>query len=159
MKALTLEQLSRIVSEIRTNGYPTGSKVFGVETVNSDTDFVMTYDEAWRLFTNVGLLHLAPIEIYALGFRSQTYKLHNELVNLIIVQTEFDLLAWEYATTEMLKMDKEIIRIKTERTKYFGFLLTEFYRRWPLDYKKALEIWGEGYIPRTIDEYLVEKIK
>lgn len=151
MNAESMAQLNALCTSIRCKGYPTGSKVFGVATAASDVDFVMCMDAAYAMYRRIGITPFnKPSEDYACCFISLKYKSHTEWVNLILVPREEDLAAWEHATTEMLKMDKDLITDKNDRQKYFGWLLTEFYSYIPKGkhYKRALEFWGEGCIPR-----------
>jgi len=151
MKAESTAQLDALCTSIRSKGYPTGSKVFGVATANSDVDFVMCIDDAYEMYSGIGITTFdMPSEDYACCFISLKYKSHNECLNLILVPSDDDLSAWEHATSEMLKMDKELIRNKMDRQKYFGWLLTDYYSYIPKgqQYKRAVEFWGQGTVPR-----------
>jgi len=134
------------------HGFATGSRKFGVQLDDSDYDFVMTYDAAHILFDDSGVPLDIPVEIqdYAGRFVSLKYEYNDEWVNLIIVPTEVELDAWKYATEQMLMMDKELIKVKKERTKYFGWLLTEhfFYTPKGKHFEIAMDVWGTGTIPR-----------
>ena len=151
MKAKNELQLQHLCLLISEQGYCTGSRLFGVATKESDYDYVMTINHAYKMFGFLGIeAFKEPAEEYCCCFISLKYKWAKGWVNLIIVPTEHDLEAWKYATENMLGMDKELIRDKKDRTKYFGWLLTEHYAYIPKGkhYKVALDMWGTGIVPR-----------
>ena len=151
MKAESEWQLKDLCRAIIRCGYPTGSRVFGVDKEASDIDYVMTIDQAYRMFKRIRIAPFKePTEEYACCFISLKYLYDETWVNLVIVPEDHDLDAWKYATENMIKMDKELIAKKKDRTKYFGWLLTEFYSYIPKGkhHETALEMWGAGHVPR-----------
>lgn len=151
MKATNDLQLKLLCRAIQEKGYHTGSVVFGVDRVDSDWDYVMTMEKAYLMYRALGIETFKPPKgDYAGSFISLKYLYYQTWINLILVPTIEDFDAWRYATTEMLKMDKELILVKKDRQRFFGWLLTEHYAFIPKGkhYKVALEMWGEGYVPR-----------
>lgn len=151
MKAENEWQLRELCAAIIRRGYPTGSKVFGVDTLASDKDYVMTIEKSYRMFKDIGIAPFKePTEEYACCFISLKYLYDETWINLIVVPRDEDLNAWIYATEEMQKIEKSKIIIKKDRTNIFGWLLTEFYAfiQKGKHYKIALEMWGTGSIPQ-----------
>ena len=145
---LQLQNLCLLISE---RGFKTGSRVWGVHSKDSDYDYVMAMSNAYNLFRFVGIEPFKePKEDYACCFISLKYHWPKGWVNLVVVPGDDDLMAWKYATSEMHRVDPDLIKDKKQRTKYFGWLLTEYYSYIPKGkhYKTALEMWGSGEVPR-----------
>ena len=156
MKCKSMHQISALITYMKENFSRTGSRVFGVATDKSDFDYVATNDEAQDMCKTIGVdfFKCKNIEEYASTFISVKYSDFSDAWhNLIIVPHEIDLMAWQYATTEICKLPKKSIMLKKDRTREFGFLPTEFYRDTilppPLQklcrarLQDALAMWGE----------------
>lgn len=151
MKAKSESQLIALCHMITLGGFPTGSRIFGVETKNSDYDYVMDMATAYPMYRELGIEPFKePSEDYAGNFISLKYKSGEKWINLILVPTEYDLEAWIYATEQMQRMRIDLIRDTFMRKAYFGWLLTEYYSYIPKGkhYKAALDLWGSGTVPR-----------
>lgn len=130
MKCKNNVQLRAMVVWIQNACYATGSRVFGVETEDSDYDFVATEEEAKHFAESIGLdTDMVDCEKYGLRFMSLKYRKEQSdpYTNLIIVPDKIDFDAWVYATNEMISAGPRFCDPKWRRAWNFEALLAIHY--------------------------------
>ena len=117
----------RLTDYVVSIGLFTGSQKFRVATPESDWDYVLTHEDLYRAFNIMGV-NIGHIEYsdYAELFSSIKYKNLNREINLILVEGEREVWAWEYATS--IVHFSELKNDPISRKKLFGSSLLQHYR-------------------------------
>ena len=126
MTCLDHTQLTDWISVIKADGLLTGTSLYGPLTPESDEDYVVTC--AWlKETTKVMGLKSPKKEPSKYNLMCYSYKYRpdekDRWVNLLVVEDNKSLLAWEYASLQMLLIDP--IWDKSERAKTFEKHLTK----------------------------------
>lgn len=146
MKCESESQLKRLCLSIKAYALPTGSRVIGGFTQKSDYDYVLTVADAKILYHSLSIeFKLKSLGEYAQLFASYKYVFLGTQINLILVEGQVDLEAWNHATEAMILLDDYYS--STERKKIFGQFLLEYYETFCRDDEK-LEMARCIWLPR-----------
>lgn len=131
MKCKDSFQLSLFIQRIRSTFLPTGSRIIGGHTEESDWDFVATIEQVKELAEEIQIdtEMLKKKEKYAGSFLSLKYRdsEKDSWTNLIIVQDDIDLIAWDFATEQLKRSPSTVFGPPDRRKAVFGWCLNSFY--------------------------------
>jgi len=136
MKCKNQLQLNAWVNWIQT-GYPTGSRVIGGATEDSDFDYITTRDglaQAGRLIgVDTGMAEKCAGQFQEYGMDCASYKYrkeeHHPWTNLLVVEDEKSLEAWKHATVKTTALCPDIVRNKETRVYFFRAFRNLHYAR------------------------------